>query len=155
LQATLRLRSWRLWVSLRRVADMDGICSALGDDRHILMWDFDDTPISQVNTALRLVQITYDLPTIYVLESNAAGSYLAYCFPSKPWREAVKIVIDTQGVDWNFVRLSMIRGYFTLRISAKRGVLPKIMGHLNSPVKPEATVSDLQKAHHYETSKKR
>ena len=154
MQGAIRVKNIRLWVSLRRVKDIEGMCSNLPDDKHILMWDFDEVPLEDVKAALILVQLKYHLPPISILESKAGTNYMAYCFAAKPWREAVKIVVDTAQIDWNYLRLSVVRGYFTLRISEKRGVVPRLIGVLPTEVKPEAAIKDLQKSMRYETSKR-
>lgn len=154
MQLTLKLGNIRVWVSARRVEQHLGACSRLDGDMHILMWDFDDVPLARVCRALTAQQVEYELPAVYVLETRPGTSYIAYCMARAPWDRAVAIVATTKYVDWNFVRLSVIRGYFTLRVSPKRGVEPKLAVVLESPWPAEASVDGLGLAVRYETSRK-
>jgi len=153
-QRTLRIGSWRLWVSLRRVQDVKGICSETKAGWHILMWDFDDVPLRAVRLSLDIVQHRYYLSNIYILESKPGKNYMAYCFTEFPWALALKIVIDTPRVDWNYVRLSVIRGYFTLRISPRYGTSPTLVHTLMSEHQETCVIDDLVRAVNYETSKR-
>jgi len=141
-------------VSLRRVQDVKGICSETRNGWHILMWDFDDVPLRAVKLNLDIIQRQYQLSNIYILESKPKENYMAYCFSEFPWAHALKIVIDTPKVDWNYVRLSVIRGYFTLRVSPKRGEVPKLVHVLESVHQETCVIDDLVRAVNYETSKR-
>jgi len=154
MQRTVKLGHWRLWFSLRRVDNMRGMCSDLGNGDHILMWDFDNLTLHSVEAALSLVQASYGLPEIAILETRPGTSYIAYSFARLPWKNAIVIVADTPHVDWNFVRLSIQRGYMTLRLTPKEGRVPVLAKILPSEVESSATIADLTHSIKYETGRK-
>lgn len=132
----------RYVLSAAKVTKIMGINSQLGDDDHILMWDFDHTSLFDVCYHLRYIQHRYMLSDIHILETNhQEGNYVAYCFTRTEWHDAVAIVASTHGVDWNFVRLSVFRGWFTLRVGEKKSGKPKLVKRLEglqlADVKPE------------------
>lgn len=155
MQKTIRLGSLRLWVSLRKVEDIKGMCSNTQSGKHILMWDFDNTDFGKVSARLRMIQERYQLPKITVLETLAGVNYVAYCFEEFEWKDALGIVLETKGVCWNYFRLSVIRGYFTIRYSPKGGRVPLFRAEIPGKAPQKITVDDLVHAIKYETSKKR
>lgn len=155
MQKTIRLGSLRVWVSIRKVEDIKGMCSNLKSGRHILMWDFDNTSFGKVSATLRDVQIKYQLPKITILETLAGVNYIAYCFEELDWTYALAILLETPGVCWNFFRLSVIRGYFTLRVSPKGGRVPHFRAEIPGKTPQKIGVDDLVHAIKYETSKVR
>jgi hypothetical protein len=120
-----------------------GVNSKLDDDRHILMWDFDDMKLDDVILSLMETQYKYNLSTIFILNTGRPDSYIAYCFDAHPFQKAAEIICSTRGIDWDFYRLAIIRGYFTLRVSPKSGRKIKLAAILPSTKKPDATVKDL------------
>jgi len=115
---------YKLICSFRKTSRVIGAISRLnGDnDEHILMWDFDNQELSDIERHLRRVQTRHFLSDIHILESNKEkGNYHAYCFTRTSWQRAVEIVCSTSGIDWDFVRLAVYRGNFTLRVSEKLG----------------------------------
>lgn len=149
---SFRIGDYRFWVSVRRVGDMKGMCSELEDGKHILMWDFDDVSLANVRDALWEVQTHHWLPKVYILETRRDRSYIAYCFTRYSWERAVSIVAETLYVDWVYFKLSVFRGFFTLRYTPKRGREPKLVSVLQSDRPEQATVDDLMRALRYETN---
>jgi len=145
-----KIGSYRMSLSLNKVCNVDGVCSNLADGNHILMWDFDNAQFQDVCLTLVTIQYKYRLPTIYVLESSP-DNYIAYCFTSLPFPKAVSIVADTRYADWTFVKLAILRGYFTLRISKKSGHEPKLVTTIRSEYPELANVDSLRKFVRYET----
>jgi hypothetical protein len=119
----LKVKSWKLVCSIRKVSYVVGVTSKLKENNeHILMWDFDNTDLYTVIGALKTNQSRYLLPEIKILASNQEqGNYHAYCFSRQTWQQAVVIVAGTPGIDWDFVRLALYRNNFTIRISDKLG----------------------------------
>jgi len=150
-----RIGSWDGYVRLGRVSKMKGMCSNLASGNHILMWDFDDVPLKAVVAVLRKSIEVYDLSDIMILETKEDTNYIAYCFTECKWKEALRIVLDTPLVCWNFWRLSVIRGYFTLRISEKGGRIPIWRATLPGTFKADVGINDLVHAITYETGKGR
>jgi len=149
----LRLRSgrWRLTFTMAPVTEVVGVNSRLPDGSHILMWDFDDTDLTEVMGVLTMVQDLYNLPKIYIFETKPNSNYIAFCFKRTSWRRAVEIVASTKGVDWNFFKYSIYRGWFTLRVGPKCGRVPRLMWILESDVPEDCTVLDLKRWVKYET----
>lgn len=155
MQKTIRLGSLRLWLSLRKVEDHKGMCSNTKNGKHILLWDFDGTYFGYVAAHLRAIQEKYQLPKITILETKDDTNFIAYCFEEFEWKDALGIVMETKGVCWNYFRLSVIRGYFTLRTSPKRGMVPYFRAEIPGKTPQKITVNDLVHAIKYETSKRR
>ena len=129
-----------------------GVNSRLDDGRHILMWDFDKHSLESVVEALRVVQTRYFLSDIHILETNKEEhNYIAYCFTQTEWQRAIEIVSATYGIDWQFLRLSVYRGWFTLRVGAKKSGLPHIIKRLEGYCLPDCTPEDLREWVEYET----
>tara|TARA_Y100000310_G_scaffold320836_1_gene377687 strand:+ start:147 stop:617 length:471 start_codon:yes stop_codon:yes gene_type:complete len=129
-------KHWRLSVHFYRAHPVDGVNSETRDGQHVLMWDFDNTDYFKVAAVLRLAQDFYDLPPIYILESSPGG-YHAYCFASQAFPQALAVVGLTPGIDKVFLAISTLRGYFTLRMSDKKGGILKLAGVLDSDIPEE------------------
>jgi len=130
-----------------------GVNSQLEDSiGHILMWDFDKQKLVDIEQNLRVVQSRYFLSDIHILETNHdEGNYIAYCFTRTGWQRAVEIVSATAGVDWQFVRISVFRGWFTLRTGAKKSGTPHIVKRLEGYTLPDCSPEDLKSWVEYET----
>jgi len=147
----LRFGKWRLTITLSPVTDVVGVNSKLKDGTHILMWDWDNKTLEKVIAGLNIVQLIYDLPNIYILESKAKCNYMAYCFVKVTWQQAKEIVAATPGVCENFYKWGVFRGKFTLRVTPKSGRWPKLVHILTSPRPEECTPNDLADFVKYET----
>ena len=143
----------RITFTAARITKVVGVNSQLDDGRHILMWDFDDTPLQEVKDALRRVQTRFFLSDIYVLLSSVPSNYIAYCFTAKEWRDTVMIITQTEGVDWNFIKYGVYRGRFTLRVSEKHNEKPWLITKLIGYEKANCTVANLNSWVRYETLK--
>ena len=149
----LNIGSLRLTLTVAHITKVIGVNSELTDGNHILMWDFDDIPLTHVIGALREVQTRYFLPDIVILETKERHNYCAWCFTCLPWRRAIEIVAATRGVDWNFFRYSVWRYHFTLRTTPKDGRDSKRVVTLPGYEPDSATVDDLRYWVEYETKK--
>lgn len=147
----LRIGHWRITFTIARVIDVIGVNSKLPDGNHILMWDFDNTPLEDVKMSLSIVQGIYNLPNIYILKTSEPDNYIAYCFDSCPWELARTIISSTTFVDGNFYKWGVFRRRFTLRVGKKAGVFPKLVYTLPSPVSETASVAELESWVRYET----
>jgi len=147
----LRIGRWRFTFTMAPVTEVVGVNSRLPDGRHILMWDFDETLFQDVCNALETVQNVYALPKIYIFETKQNSNYIAFCFKAVSWRKAVEIVAFTKGVDWNFFKYSIYRGWFTLRVGPKCGRIPHLIWILESDVPEDCTVLELKRWVTYET----
>ena len=122
-----------------------GICSQKYDktDSHILLWDFDYMSLSKIVKSLKVIQDTYCLPVIYVIKSSP-DSYHAYCFTARTFRETITILSATTTLDITYLRMGIVRGYFTLRISPRKNEPKfKLVRKLWSIYPDEAGYSDM------------
>ena len=113
--------NFRVYIGVKRMTWVDGVNSKLDDGGHFLMWDFDDVDPEELSLALEETQKALGLPNIYILSSGKPRGYHAYCFKRYSWDEAFAIVWRTPRVCQTFVKMAFVRGYFTLRYSAKSG----------------------------------
>lgn len=143
----------RLTFTCARITKVIGVNSRLDDDRHILMWDFDDVPLDKVIEALEVVRHRYWLSDIYILETKKDTNYIAYCFTVLDWHRVVEIIAQTELVDWNFFKYGVYRGRFTLRVTAKNGRTPKFKCKLEGLSMPDCSVDELNSWVKYETLK--
>lgn len=122
----------RQLISIRKLESRKGVCSKnLETDKHILLWDFDDDNLGLIASELHEIQRIYKLPKIYIFQSSA-GHYHAYSFCSRLFREIVHILSATKTIDIEYLRLGMIRGYYTLRFTPKKGEKIHRIGEIDS-----------------------
>ena len=111
---------FRFYVSMleKRV----GVCSQKYDNplEHIVLWDFDRFELLEIATSLKYIQTKYKLPNIMIVQSSSKGSYHAYSFTARTLREVIIILSDTPQIDMTYLRLGMVRGYYTLRITPRK-----------------------------------
>jgi len=148
----MRLGNWRFAFYFWRIADTLGLNSRVGQDQHILMWDFDGCTLAEVRSALRAVQRKYRLPRIYILESGNPGHFMALSLARVPYRYAALIIADTPYVDLQFWRTGIIRYHWTLRMTAKGRVPePRLVDTLESAQPEEVGLRELRSWTKYET----
>lgn len=130
---------------MSRLEKRVGICSQQfsNPEKHMLLWDFDYQPLSKIIYALLDVQEHYRLPEIYVIQSSP-DSYHAYCFVLRDFIEIIHILSATPIIDITYLRLGMVRGYYTLRITSRPNE-PKfsLVVKLPSKHKNEVQATDL------------
>ena len=81
---------------------------------------------------LSKVQDKYRLSHIYIV-SDVEGSYRAWCYSKVDFKILLKILLDTEFLDWNFFYWTVKRGKATLRTGNKKNRLPqKIVSVLGS-----------------------
>lgn len=115
-------KNWRfrLHCSLKKYVEVEGINSVLPNGQHILMWDFDDTPLEKITESLLKIQSDWDLSHIYIVQSSSEH-YHAYCLELFSLGQAMHILADTKYIDLMYLKLGVVRGYWTLRISPEKG----------------------------------
>lgn len=149
----LNIGDVRITFSIARVTRMIGVNSRLDDDRHIIMWDFDDMELEVVESALCKVQEKYNLSNIYILETKHLTNYIAYCFTARRFDHVCLVILDTNFIDWNFFKYGVYRGRFTLRVTAKEGRTPRLVKILAGATRPDVDIKDLHSWVHYQTLK--
>lgn len=114
----LEIGKYSVKIYISKLEKRTGICSQVYEveDKHILLWDFDNSELSQIIHDLENLQLVYRLPRILIIESSP-NKYHAYCFVARSFREIINILSATPEIDMSYLRLGIVRGYFTLRIS--------------------------------------
>lgn len=143
----------RLDMSIKKLVEVEGINSNLDDNNkeHILLWDFDEIPLSKIVASLKLIQYRHSLPKIYIV-SSSINHYHAYCFTRQSKAKAMYILISTKYIDETYFKLGIVRGYWTLRITPKQ-VNNKFMSviNLDSKVPEDLTTTKLLQTVKYNT----
>ncbi len=99
----------------------EGISSDLMDtSNHIVLWDFDNMKLEDVKQSLRTVKDKFSLGDIFIM-SDKEGSYRAMCFTEVNYKQYLRILLDTVGLDWMFFKWTTKRDYATIRITDKSG----------------------------------
>jgi len=139
---------------LSRLEKREGIGSKIyaETDKHILLWDFDDAKLSAIILTLLMSQKSHSLPTIYIV-SSSPKKYHAYCFTARPFREVIHIISEASQIDVKYLRLGMIRGYYTLRISTRRYDSFKLIEVLKSSIPDEVDPADVSISEYMTTNK--
>jgi hypothetical protein len=114
-------KKWQLKVYFNRQEKRTGICSQQfnNPDKHCLLWDFDNIDLNTIIHSLRYLQVNYDLPDVWIIQSSPER-YHAYCFTARPFREIIHILSATPEIDMAYLRLGIVRGYYTLRITPRK-----------------------------------
>ena len=141
----------RFTFSFSPVITVTGVNSYVGKKKHILMWDFDKCALYKVKRSLKAVQVRYFLSDIYIAKTKPDGGYHAYCFSIRDWQKAIEIIAATRYVDMKYLKWSVFRGRFTLRVSEKLGRLPKFKACLEGLPSADVTIKDLKSWVVYET----
>jgi len=147
----INIASLRFTFSFSSIIKVTGVNSYIGEHEHILMWDFDDISLPQVRGALRKVQTRYFLSDIHIAKTKDDGGYHAYCFTTVDWQRAIEILAATSHVDMKYLKWSVFRGRFTLRVSEKLGRIPYKVATLPGYQLPDVTIRDLRNWVVYET----
>jgi len=109
---------------------LEGVTSKIGKDEHLVLWDLEKCTLEQAKETLTNVQYKYRLGDIFIV-SDCEGSYRAWCFSRRSFKEYLKILLDTEHLDWNFFYWTVKRGQATLRTSNKQGRPPqKVVAYL-------------------------
>jgi len=139
----IRLGHWRFTFTLYEVTDITGVNSLLSDGNHILMWDFDDIPLSLIKIDLKSLQQEYKLPQIRILNTGKKNHYIAYCFKRCQWWNAKRIIAQSLFTCEDYFKWGVFRKRFTLRVSAKEGRKPKLVTTLYSNIPEDVNISEL------------
>jgi len=111
---------------------LEGITSLQSDGKHIVLWDLENCSLNEAENTLRRVQKKYCLSDIFIV-SDVERSYRAWCFSKVDFKTYLKILLDTDYLDWNFFYWTVSRGKATLRLSNKKSREPqKIISVLES-----------------------
>jgi len=120
----LKLRNITIYFMISASQTLEGVTSKVGEDKHIILWDLENCSLEQAKQVLAEVQAKYRLGDIWIT-SDAEGSFRAWCFSVRSWKEYLKILLDTPFLDYNFFFWTVKRGSATLRTSNKEGRPPQ------------------------------
>jgi hypothetical protein len=124
----LQFRAWYTPISIHY-----GITNSTFDGYYIPFWDFaEEFKFANILNAIRATQNQFDLSTVYVLQSTPTESYRAVCFDKMTWTRCVAVIGSTECLDHNYLRFSIIRGRFVLRVTEKEGRKEKMVKALLS-----------------------
>jgi hypothetical protein len=139
----IRLGHWRFTFTLYEVTDITGVNSLLPDGNHILMWDFDDIPLSLIKIDLTSLQQEYQLPQIRILNTGKKNHYIAYCFKRCQWWNAKRIIAQSLFTCEDYFKWGVFRKRFTLRVTPKETRKPKLAAILYSKIPEDVNISEL------------
>lgn len=116
----IELLNWRFRIifDITKLVEVEGVNSVMGDNQHILLWDFDEEKLDIIKLCLEQTQNLFNLSDIYIVESSPEH-YHAYCFRVCDLPQTLFILSSTPHIDMTFFKLGVIRGYWTLRITTK------------------------------------
>lgn len=120
----VKLGRFTVFFMVSHTQTLEGVTSKVGEDEHIVLWDLEGCSLAQAKETLSQVQFLHGLGDIFVV-SDCEGSYRAWCFSHKPWKEYLRILLETEFVDYNFFYWTVRRGSATLRTSSKAGRPPQ------------------------------
>lgn len=119
------------------------------------MWDFDNVEFTDVLLELGRVQMELSLPEIYIFTSSRKGNYHAYCLRRSTWAAMLFTLASTKGIDQQFFKLGIMRGYMTLRFSDKIDSRISYRHTILSSWQNEVTWSELQNFERYWTVRRK
>ena len=146
---------YKIAATFSRVQKVVGVNSDVGGPGHILMWDFDDCPIDNVLASLRETMLDKKLGPVWLFRTAEDSDHFhAFCLNVYTFPQALSIVAGTEGVCWDYVKWSALRGRFTLRVGPKEGAIPHQIAYLKSPTEPDLQWPDMRSFVEYETLRK-
>jgi len=116
----LKIGNLTIFFMVSSTQSLEGVTSKVGKDEHLILWDLEKCTLEQAKETLTNVQYKYRLGDIFIV-SDCEGSYRAWCFSRRSFKEYLKILLDTEHLDWNFFYWTVKRGQATLRTSNKQG----------------------------------
>ena len=97
---------------------IEGINSKVSEFSHILLWDFDSTNLKEIEKELIRIQDKFFLSDIFIFSDNMK-SFHAYCFTRVCFKDLLKILVETEYVDMDFIGYTIRNKKAVLRTSRK------------------------------------
>ena len=109
------------FVMLSETQTLEGVTSLIpySNGKHVIMWDLEECTLKEAEKTLREVQYQHNLSNIFI-KSDIDRSYRAWCFTLVDLKTFLKILLDTDYVDWNFFYYTVKRKKATLRVNNKK-----------------------------------
>jgi hypothetical protein len=114
-----KIADWTLFAMIAKTQRLEGVTSLQNDGKHIVMWDLENCTLEEAERALKDVQNKFCLSDIFVV-SDVKGSYRGWSLSRVDFVTYLKILLDTEFLDWNFFYWTVKRGKATLRTSSKK-----------------------------------
>ncbi len=123
LRWNFRIRKFNhtFFVMFSETQTLEGVTSLIpnSNGKHFLMWDLENCTKEEAEKTLLDVQFKHNLPDVFIV-SDKERSYRAWCYKLVDFRTFLKILLDTDYVDWNFFYYTVKRRKATLRVSNKK-----------------------------------
>lgn len=107
--------------------------------------------LNLINEVSRLQQL-FHLGDASICSSGRSGSFHIYFWTALNWREAVMVVSMCHFYDMNFLKFSLLRNHFTLRVSDKEGRPIKEVAYVKSKYNTDVHYTELLSFVRYETA---
>jgi hypothetical protein len=120
MKVAIRIKKFgiNLTVMISQYQSLGGITSLLPNGLHMPMWDMDDCSLDECIDSLCYVQKLRDLSNIYIL-SDKLESYRSICYSQVNFNTFLKILIDTEHIDYGFFCDMVERMKATIRLTNK------------------------------------
>ncbi len=110
-----------------------GITNETFDGHFVPFWDFiEDITVNDIWHTLKEVQYKYGLSDIHIIQTTPKLSFRAIAYDKLDWREYVALLADTDMVDPNYLRFTVVRGRAVVRVSQKPSTENKLISTLKS-----------------------
>jgi len=126
----MKIGNFTLFFMLSHTQTLEGVTSRINKNEHLIFWDLEGCNLDQAEEILASVQYAHRLGDIFIT-SDAEQSFRGWCFSARSWKEYLRILLETDYLDYNFFYWTVRRGSATLRINNKAGRQPqKVVAYL-------------------------
>ena len=110
------------FVMLSRYQKLEGITNEYDKKKRLFypFWDIEGCSLEECKKSLDNIMLSYDLGDIFITTDNDK-TYRAWSWYPIKWKTYLKVLLDTEFLDYNFFFWTVKRGYATLRTSLKEG----------------------------------
>jgi hypothetical protein len=115
-----KIGNYTVFGMLSETQKLEGITSILPDKRHIILWDIEKCTLQQAKASLKKVQLQFHLSDIFIT-SDCDNSFHGWCFSKVDFKTFLKILLETEYLDYNFFYWTVSRSKATIRTSNKIG----------------------------------
>lgn len=120
---SIQFRAW-----YRKISTHYGVTNETADGYYLPFWDFaEEFKQADILRALDRTQQDFGLSDVYVFQSSPTESYRAVCFDKLIWTKMIAVVASTLCLDDQFLRFSLMRGRFVLRMTNKEDRQEKLV----------------------------
>ena len=149
-----RIRDWLFVFYVRKSKQVTGLNSTLINGDSMLMMDCDNVKMLDLQNELQRLKEKHKLPDLHIFTTGRLNSYHVYCWVSRPFTKCLAIAADCDYIDQKYLKFSMRREHFTLRISDKQGREIEYYDTIHSNYSNESQPGDLATRVTYYTASK-